>query len=787
MSRTAALADHLDRRCDSILARWRETLDRAGDVPDAARLDDEALRDHLPEILDGVVGRLRGEGSRSETRVDSRRHGHVRWAQGFSPAEVVAEIGHLRAGLHRAAFAQARRREIDLETLEAALVAIDAELDAAAAESTQVYHEDCRAEASATIDEAGRRGREVEADRERLRAVLDDLPVGVWVLGADGAVSGLNREAERFGDAATTALLRLHRDALAHDPDEPPRSGPIPRREVHWRVDGRDLSVVANPTPQGGRGGQTGGAVVVAHDVTDRKAQAAELAESERRFRSIAEQSPAMIWRADASGRRDFFNRSWLDFRGRAVDDESGEGWAQGIEPEDRARVLDEFRRAAAGVEPFELVYRLRRADGAARSIVDRAAPYFDTQGALLGYLGTAFDLTERVDLEASLARQSEHKSRLMAALSHDARTPLNAVVLAAQLLETQVKDQDDPEVRESLRVIRNAVRNVLDLLTDLLDLARIDAGANPAEIRPFPLGSTLRECLSSIEPQARAKGLAIRPEFGPLEELTIATDRGKLKQIFANFLSNALRYTEAGTIRIVGERSGEGEIRLSVEDTGVGIAEADQARIFDEFATLGHRQNDGSDTTGTGLGLAICRRLALLLGGEIRLESRLGVGSRFTLALPGSVAVEAGPGPERPSVPRAPLSPEEIGPVLVAEDHEPSRRVLARVLRGRGYRVLEAGDGGEAVQLARAERPGLILMDINMPGVDGVDATLALKSDPATRDLPIFALTGDVTPVNHRRIEAAGIDGTLEKPVSWDQIERALETLRPRRIPPFG
>ena len=284
------------------------------------------------------------------------------------------------------------------------------------------------------------------------------------------------------------------------------------------------------------------------------------------------------------------------------------------------------------------MVYRLLHRDGRYRWVTDRGAPYHDARGTFLGYLGSCLDITDRVELEAKLEQQSQHKSRLMSALSHDARTPLNAVVLSAKLLESQVKDQDDPEVQECLRTIRNAVRNVLDLLSDLLDLSRIDAGATLAESSRFPLRATLAECLSSIEPQARAKGLDVRLDAGDLADARLETDRAKLKQILSNLLSNALRYTEKGHIRLFASRA-DGRILIGVEDTGVGIAEADQQRIFDEFAVLEHPNRPRGE--GTGLGLAICRRLANLLQGEILLESAPGRGSTFTLALPDSVLTD--------------------------------------------------------------------------------------------------------------------------------------------------
>ena len=239
------------------------------------------------------------------------------------------------------------------------------------------------------------------------------------------------------------------------------------------------------------------------------------------------------------------------------------------------------------------MVYRLIRADGHYRWITDRAAPYHDARGTFLGYIGSALDITDRIDLEAKLEQQSQHKSRLMAALSHDARTPLNAVVLSAKLLESQAKDQDDPEVQECLTTIQNSVKNVLDLLSDLLDLSRIDAGATLAETSRFELRATLAECLSSIEPQARAKGLDVRLEAGPLDGARLDTDRAKLKQILSNLLSNSLRYTESGHIRLFAEQ------RRGVDpDRGGGHRDRDQGR-----ADQGRRSSTSSPSWSTPTG----------------------------------------------------------------------------------------------------------------------------------------------------------------------------------------
>jgi two-component system CheB/CheR fusion protein len=789
MRQTSALADHIDDRADSIIAVWRATVEQNRDVPDARRLSYAEFVDHVPGILDGIADRLRGD--EAEDDDTGKKHGRVRWNQGYDVAEVVVELGHLRTALLQATFAHARDLGYESEALERAVGAINGVLDEVAAESVAQFQQETRAEAQILLAEAELRRTIVDAERGKLQTVLNNLPVGVWVIDAQGVVIALNREGERLQGVPASETVgrvdlnsyRTHYDVAAPDgrplkPEELPglralRGEDVVQQEILWKVGGEARSITANASPLRDASGAIAGAVVVAQDVTERARLRAELARSESRFRAIAEQTPVMTWRADASGRCDYFNPAWLEFRGRSPAQEAGDGWTEGVHPDDVERCLATYLGAFDRREAFEMTYRLLRRDGVYRWVSDRGASYSDENGRFLGYLGSCLDITERIELEETLGRQSEHKSRLMAALSHDARTPLNAVFLAAQLLETQVKDRDEPEVRESLRVIRDSVRNILDLLTDLLDLSLLDAGASPTEISRFALESTLAECFSSIEPQAHAKGLDVGFEPDGLTGVHLATDRSKLKQILANLLSNALHYTERGRVRLFGERTDD-RLLICVEDTGVGIAPEDQGRIFDEFATLGTGRRESG---GTGLGLAICRRLASLLGGEILLESALGKGSTFALALPVSLIVDAPSDSDMPTLSVSPAS----GPILIAEDHEPSRQVLARVLRHLGYRVLEAGDGREAVDLARAERPFVVLMDVNMPGTDGIEAVRTLRADPRTRDLPIFALTGDVTVVNRRRIGEAGVDGYLEKPVSWDQIEQALARVSDR------
>ncbi|WZO99155.1 PAS domain S-box protein [Isosphaeraceae bacterium EP7] len=807
MDTTAVLADYLDAQMDAILAVWRSTVERVGDVPEAERLSRTDFLDHIPVILQHLAEQLRGLNREHSTIVASQEHGRHRWLAGYDIAEVVRELGHLRTTLISATLEFCRLNDVASDDLFDLLTVINSVLDVATAESIQQYQEDSRLETSKALAEVEIRQAAMQdawlaakLEQAKLRTVLKNLPVGVWVFDGNGTLVAVNSEAERLQGfpSSDAELNRLSLDDLrAHfsyrtldgnpiSGDELPttralRGEIVLQQEMLWGTPDALRYIVVGSTPLLSHDGQPTGAVTVVQDVTNSRKLEADLAGSEARFRAIVEQSPVLIWRTDAEGTIDFVNQAWLDFTGRSRDAEMGQGWAEGIHPDDSERALAVIAAAINGRETLRVDYRLRRHDGQFRWISDHGAPFYGADNRFLGYLGSAVDITERIELEVSLAQQRElaeeasrHKTRIVSALSHDARTPLNAVVLAAELLEIQVRDQSDPEVHECLRTIRNSVNNVLDLLGDLLNLSKIDAGALPAMPSRFPVMPVLSECLSSIKPQAKLKGLQVSIDAGPLAELSVETDRSKLKQILSNLLSNALRYTDHGSIEILGHRDAE-TIEISVRDTGVGIAAEDQARIFDEFTILDAPERSMGERTG--LGLAICHRLASLLNGEIRLTSAPGSGSTFRLRLPASILVNAEPVEVAARLTQS-HDGEDGGAVLIAEDHLESRQTLARVISRMGYRTLEASNGRDALALARRERPVAILMDVNMPIMDGIDATIALRADPATRDLPIFALTGDVTLVNQHRIGEAGVNGYLEKPVTWDRIQKALATI---------
>jgi PAS domain S-box-containing protein len=324
MSQSAALADHIDDRTDSIIAVWRATIERTGDVPDARRLSYTEFVDHVPEILDRIAARLRGDVAENDGA--GKDHGRVRWKQGYDVAEIVTELGHLRTALFQATFAHARDFSHDSDALERAVGAINGVLDEVAAESVAQFQQQTRAEAQVLLAEAELRRTTVDAERGKLQTVLNNLPVGVWVINGQGVVIALNREAERLQGlpaSETVGVADLNRyrthynisapDGRPLDPEELPglralRGEDVVQEEVVWRVGDETRSTITNASPLRDASGAIAGAVIVAQDVTERVQLRAELARSESRFRAIAEQTPVLTWRSDGSGRCDYFN-----------------------------------------------------------------------------------------------------------------------------------------------------------------------------------------------------------------------------------------------------------------------------------------------------------------------------------------------------------------------------------------------------------------------------------------------------------------------------------------------
>jgi signal transduction histidine kinase/CheY-like chemotaxis protein len=346
------------------------------------------------------------------------------------------------------------------------------------------------------------------------------------------------------------------------------------------------------------------------------------------------------------------------------------------------------------------------------------------------GVVALYAELDERAE---ELRRASEIKSQFLSNMSHELRTPLNSIMALSRLLSDQV---DGPLTNEQLRqvtYITHSAEALTGLVNDLLDLAKVEAGRvdlNPAEFSTTELLGALRGMMRPLQTSDRVE-LAIEDRTNGLR---LHTDEGKLAQILRNLVSNALKYTERGQVRVEVSTRPPDRIEFVVRDTGIGIPAAELKRIFDEFVQV--RNPLQAKHKGSGLGLPLSRKLAGLLGGLISVESTPGVGSTFALDIPVVLPEVAGSDVETGGETKS-------ARILIVDDEEPTRYVLRQGLSTEpNWTVLEAADGIEGLRLAQAEAPDFVVLDLNMPGLDGFEVFRTLKGDPATRDIPILVVT---------------------------------------------
>jgi signal transduction histidine kinase/DNA-binding NarL/FixJ family response regulator len=405
-----------------------------------------------------------------------------------------------------------------------------------------------------------------------------------------------------------------------------------------------------------------------------------------------------------------------------------------------------------------------------------------------------------RRELEAR-SRHSEEVDRLknafIANMSHEIRTPLNSVLALTQLLREGVAGPLTVDQRKYLQVIERNGQALLHLINDVLDLSRIEAGHLEMDAQSVDLVAHIEAVVSALSPLATAKNLDLVVKKPP-SVAPARADPDRVRQILTNLIGNAIKFTDEGGQVLVCAEDHPESVVVIVIDTGVGIPEGLQEKIFQEFyqvdQTLVRRQG------GTGLGLAIARRLARLMGGDIIVESVLRRGSRFSLTLPRAVepAVATPPASEV-EPPVLPSVPEPALPatVLVVEDNEDNLFTLRQILARRPLEIVSAMSGRQAIERCRRQLPDLIIMDVQMPGMTGLQATGAIRALPGGAAVPIVALTAQAMKGDRERILAAGCDAYLSKPVQPNELisvvdellrrSAADETITPRAAPPAG
>jgi PAS domain S-box-containing protein len=427
----------------------------------------------------------------------------------------------------------------------------------------------------------------------------------------------------------------------------------------------------------------------------------------------------------------------------------------------------------------YELTARAR--DGKETVVSYNATTFYDRDRRLQGVFAAARDVTERKRLDHELERAkfvaekaNLAKSDFLSSMSHELRSPLNAILGFAQLIESD-SPPPSPSQKESISQILHAGWYLLELINEILDLAMIESGKLSMSLEPVSLVEVMLECRLMIEPLAQRRGIHMTfPSFD--EPYSVKADRTRIKQVLINLLTNAIKYNEVGGSVVVEccETSTPGYVRVTVTDSGAGLPPEKLAQLFQPFNRLGQ---EGNAEEGTGIGLVVSKRLVELMEGVIGVESTVGTGSVFwvellstaALTLPARVETTAVAEPAAPSVVR-------LRTLLYVEDNPANLKLVEKLIARRDdLRLLSAVDGNRGVELARTCQPDVILMDINLPGISGIQALKILREDPATAHIPVVALSANAIPRDIEKGLQAGFFRYLTKPIKVSDFTDAL------------
>jgi PAS domain S-box-containing protein len=518
----------------------------------------------------------------------------------------------------------------------------------------------------------------------------------------------------------------------------------------------------------------------------------------ENQFQVMANSAPVMLWVSDLTKACIWFNKPWLDFTGRPLEDEVGNGWAERVHPDDFDRCLEIYVSNFDARRPFTMEYRLLRHDNEYRWLLDNGVPIHDANEEFTGFVGSCIDITmqKTVEEERSQLLERERRARseaerisrlkdeFLTTLSHELRTPLNAILGWSNLVLNHDLGAEDQ--KHGLETIERSARNQLQLVEDLLDMSRIVSGKVRLELRKVDLTDIIEATLDAVRPTAHIRDITLSANLDS-QAGQVLGDADRLHQVLWHLLSNAIKFTPpGGRVEVQLKRVGA-QVEIEVSDTGQGISAEFLPHVFERF-----RQEDASTTRtagGLGVGLAIVKHFVELHGGVVSGTSPApGAGSTFTISMPAARtgSTKAKSNSSTPASPPAQNNEKQSLAglhILVVDDERDARELLSRILKLAGGNVTEASSGADALLIACNQSIDLLVADIGMPGMDGYELIKQLRSsaDNRLRDLPMMALTAYAGSVERDRVLESGFDFYMSKPVIPAEMVAAAAQLTGR------
>ncbi|MGH2529118.1 MAG: PAS domain S-box protein [Actinomycetota bacterium] len=668
--------------------------------------------------------------------------------------------------------------------------------------------------------------RRLEVSEEPFRGAFERAPIGVALVRLDGSFLLVNGSLCRMLGRSEDELLATTFETITH-PDDLERSRQAHRQLMAGdvgalymerrcvRADGEMFWAQLSASTVSDDRGQPLYWVCHVEDIDQRKRAEVQLRQTERKYRTLVEQVPSVVYTAEygESGRWYYVSpriESMLGFTPQEwlADPDL---WYEQMVPEDRERALADDAHSRTSGEPLRSEYRLRSRDGRVVWVRDEAEAVLDDEGIPAFHHGILVDITlqkeaknsierlavalerrvaqrtaeleeanrELLEAKESAERANGAKSEFLSRMSHELRTPLNAILGFGQLLETSPLAPDDVE---SVQQILKGGRHLLDLINEVLDIARIESRNLSLSLEPVSIADVVHEVMDLVHPLAAEGGVQLRTSPIVPARFVLA-DRQRLKQVMLNLLANAVKYNVQGGSATVSFRLDvPGRVSIGVTDTGPGIAPEHRERLFSPFDRLDAERHG---VEGTGLGLALTKALVEAMGGSIGVESEVGRGSSFWVALPVSEAPDAHRDHEEPSPPPAPSSIRGRT-VLYIEDNTSNHTLMERVLAdGLDVRLLTAMQGRMGFDLAQEHSPDLIVLDLHLPDISGEEVLSRLRGDPVTLETPVIVMSADSSPGQIERLMSAGANEFLPKPLDLKLfLEAVAEVLATPRKP---